>query len=79
LLAGRDEAGRELPLDERLAARLRATVIPVADEPTPLVRAARGIEQVFSPDLRQDVALADPLTFAQTRTTRADLHAVLPN
>ena len=78
-LAGRDEAGRELPLDDPLAARLRATVIPVADDPVALVRAALGIEEVFGPDLRQDAVLADQLTAVLTRIVQAGLRAALPN
>ena len=70
-LAGRDEAGQELPLDDPLAARLRATVIPVADDPVALVRAALGIEEVFGPDLRQDAVLADQLTAVLTRIVQA--------
>ncbi|HEX6015001.1 MAG TPA: hypothetical protein VFY87_25025, partial [Geminicoccaceae bacterium] len=78
-LAGHDEAGRELPLDDPLAARLRAAVVPVADDPAALVRAALGIEEVFGPDLRQDAVLEGQLTAALTRIVQAGVRAALPN
>ena len=78
-LSGRDEAGQELPLDDPLAARLRVTVAPVADDPVALVRAALEIEEVFSPDLRQDAVLADQLTAVLTRIAQAGLRAALPD
>ena len=46
-LTGRDESGRDLPLDDPLAARLRAAVAPVADDPAALVRAVLAVEEVF--------------------------------
>jgi fructuronate reductase len=78
-LAGRDEAGRELPLDDPLAARLRATVIPVSDDPAALVGAVLAIEEVFGPDLRQDAVLANQLTAVLTRIVQVGLCAALPN
>ena len=78
-LAGRDEAGRDLPLDDPLAARLRAAAAPVADDPAALVRAALAIEEVFGPDLRQDAALEDQLTAALARIARAGVRAALPS
>jgi mannitol-1-phosphate/altronate dehydrogenase len=78
-LAGHDEAGQELPLDDQLAARLRATVVPVADDPAALVRAALNVEEVFSPDLRQDAVLKGQLMAALTRIVQAGLRAALPN
>lgn len=77
-LIGRDEAGRELPLDDPLAARLRATVTPVADDPAALVRAVLAIEEVFGPDLRRDAVLASRLTATLTRIVELGTRAVLP-
>ena len=77
-LAGRDEAGRELPLDDPLAARLRAGVMPVADDPAAMVRAALAVEEVFGLDLRQDAALVEELTTVLARITRAGARAALP-
>jgi fructuronate reductase len=76
-LAGRDEAGRELPLDDPMAPRLRATVTPVAHDPAALVRAALGVEEVFGPDLRRDPALADQLTAVLTRMAQAGVRGAL--
>ena len=59
-------------------ARLRAVVMPVADDPAALVRAALAIEEVFGRDLRQDAALVDELTTALARLTRAGARAALP-
>jgi fructuronate reductase len=78
-LLGRDEAGRELPLEDPLADRLRATVAPVADDPAALVRAALAIEEVFGPDLRRDAALEGALAAAVARITRAGARAALPS
>jgi fructuronate reductase len=77
-LMGRDEAGQELPLEDPLAARLRATVATALDDPAALVRAALAIEEVFGPDLRQDTALTDQLTAALTRIVHAGVRAALP-
>jgi fructuronate reductase len=77
-LGGRDEAGRELPLDDPLAARLRATVAPVAHDPAAVVREALALEEVFGPDLRQDKALVDALTAALARITQAGVRTALP-
>jgi fructuronate reductase len=78
-LMGRDEAGRELPLEDPLAARLRATIAPVAGEPAALVRAALAIEEVFGPDLRQDAVLEGQLTAALARIARTGVCAALPS
>ena len=51
-LAGRDEAGEELPLDDPLVPRLRAVAASCAQEPAVLVRATLEIEEVFGRDLR---------------------------
>ena len=77
-LGGRDEAGRELPLDDPMAARLRATVVPAAHDPAALVRAALGIEEVFGRDLREDAALIDDLTAALDRLPRLGVRAAVP-
>ena len=61
------------------AGRLRATVIPVADDPVALVQAALEIEEVFGPDLRQDAVLAGQLTAVLTRIAQAGLRAALPD
>jgi fructuronate reductase len=66
-LTGRDEAGRDLPLDDPLAARLRAIAAPNANDPAALVRAALAVEEVFGPDLRRDTALEEQLTTAVAR------------
>lgn len=78
-LAGRDEAGRELPLDDPLAARLRAAAAPVAHDPAALVAAVLAIEEVFGHDLRQDAALTDQLTAALTRITQVGVRDALPS
>ena len=78
-LTGRDEAGRDLPLDDPLAARLRAAVAPVADDPAALVRAALAVEEVFGPDLRRDDALEEELTTVLARIARAGARAALPS
>jgi fructuronate reductase len=77
-LAGRDEAGRDLPLDDPLAARLRTTV-GAAPDPKATVQVALGIEEVFGRDLRQDAALVDQLTGALARVTRGGVRAALPD
>ena len=78
-LTGRDEAGRELPLDDPLAPRLRATAAATAHDPATLVRAVLEIEEVFGRDLRGDVALVDRLTAALDRIGNAGVRAVLPD
>lgn len=78
-LGGRDEAGRALPLDDPMAAQLRATVAPVAHDPVALVRAVLGIEAVFGRDLRQDEALVDELAAVLARMAQAGLRAALPD
>ena len=77
-LTGRDEAGRELPLDDPLAARLRATVTSVADDPAALVRAVLAIEEVFGPDLRRDAVLTDQLTVKLARIFEFGARPALP-
>jgi fructuronate reductase len=77
-LAGHDEAGRELPLDDPLAARLRAAAAPVTHDPAALVRAVLAIEEVFGADLRQDAALTNRLTAVLTRFEQAGVRAALP-
>jgi fructuronate reductase len=76
-LVGRDEAGRDVPLDDPLAARLREVVVPVADDPEALVQAALGIEEVFGSDLRQDAALSCQLADALTCIARSGVYAAL--
>ena len=76
-LTGRDEAGRDLPLDDPLADRLRAAVAPVADDPAGLVRAVLGIEEVFGADLQHDAVLGDQLTAAVARIAEAGVYATL--
>ena len=76
---GRDESGRDLPLDDPLAARLRAAVAPVADDPAALVRAVLAVEEVFGPDLRRDGALEEELTTVLARIARAGARAALPS
>ena len=78
-LAGRDEAGRELPLDDPLAARLRAAAAFLACDPGAVVRVALEIEEVFGPDLRADAVLVGQLTAALTRIYQAGLRAALPD
>jgi fructuronate reductase len=78
-LAGRDEAGRELALDDPLAARLRAAAAFLARDPGAVVRAALEIEEVFGPDLRADAVLVGQLTAALTRISQAGLRAALPD
>ena len=77
-LRGRDEAGRELPLDDPMAARLRAALAPAGDDPRALIQAALGIEEVFGRDLREDAALVDDLAAALDRLARAGVRATLP-
>jgi mannitol-1-phosphate/altronate dehydrogenase len=74
---GRDEAGRDLPLDDPLAARLRATVAVAAGDPAALVRAVLEIEEVFGHDWRQDAALVDQLIERLARIARAGVRAAL--
>jgi fructuronate reductase len=76
-LAGRDEAGRELPLDDPLAPRLRALAASYAQEPAALVRAALEIDEVFGRDLRQDAVLVDQLTAVLARVAHAGVRAAL--
>ena len=76
-LAGRDEAGRELPLDDPLAPRLRAVAASCAQDSAALVRAALEIEEVFGRDLRQDAALVDQLTAVLARVAHAGVRAAL--
>lgn len=75
-LAGRDEAGRELPLDDPMAPRLRAAAM---QEPAEAVRAVLAIEEVFGQDLRADAALAGRLTAVLTRIREAGLRHALPD
>lgn len=77
-LLGRDETGHDLPLDDPLAARLRATVVPVAGDPAALVRAALAIEEIFGTDLRQDTTLAEQLMARLTRIVEVGARAALP-
>jgi fructuronate reductase len=74
-LGGRDEAGRELPLDDPMAPRLRAAAV---HEPAAVVRTALGIDEVFGCDLREDRALIDQLTAVLTRIADAGLRKALP-
>jgi fructuronate reductase len=77
-LEGRDEAGRELPLDDPLAGRLRAALAPAAGDPAAVVRAALGVGEVFGRDLPEDAALVDDLTAALARIARAGVREALP-
>jgi fructuronate reductase len=77
-LVGRDESGRDLPLDDPLAARLRAVAGPHADDPASLVRAALALEDVFGPDLQRGTALQEQLTTALARIGRDGVRAALP-
>jgi fructuronate reductase len=77
-LLGRDEAGRELPLDDPMAERLRATMLPMAHDPAALARAALGIEEVFGRDLVLDEALVSDLATALDRFGRLGIRAALP-
>jgi fructuronate reductase len=76
-LGGRDEAGRELPLDDPLAPRLRATAAAMAHDPAALVRAVLEFEEVFGPELRHDDDLVDRLTGAFARIARGGVRAAL--
>jgi fructuronate reductase len=76
-LAGRDEAGRELPLDDPLAPRLRAIAASCAQDSAALVRAVLEIEEVFGRDLRQDAALVDQLTAVHARVAHNGVRAAL--
>jgi fructuronate reductase len=76
-LTGRDESGRDLPLDDPLAARLRAAIAPAAADPAALVRAVLAVEEVFGPDLRRDDALEEELTTVSARIARAGARAAL--
>jgi mannitol-1-phosphate/altronate dehydrogenase len=68
-----------LPLDDPLAARLRAVAGTNADDPAALVRAALAVEEVFGPDLRRDAALENELTTALARIVRGGARAALPS
>ncbi|MDP9145151.1 MAG: fructuronate reductase, partial [Actinomycetota bacterium] len=76
-LAGRDEAGRELPLDDPLAPRLRAVAASCSQDSAALVRAALEIDEVFGRDLRQDTALVDQLTAVHGRVAHDGVRAAL--
>jgi fructuronate reductase len=76
-LGGRDEAGRDLPLDDPLATRLRAVAAGADGDPAALVRTALAVEEVFGQDLRQDAGLIAELTRASARIAREGLRAVL--
>lgn len=76
-LTGRDEAGRELPLDDPLAPRLQAATAAANDDPKAVVLAALEIEEVFGRDLRQDGVLVERLASALTRITRGGVRAAL--
>ena len=78
-LSGRDEAGHELPLDDPLAPRLRATVISVADDPEALVRAALGSRRCSAPTYDRSAVLAHQLTAVLTQIVQAGQRAALPN
>jgi fructuronate reductase len=78
-LGGRDEAGRELPLDDPLALRLRAVAAPVAHDPAALVRAVLAVEEVFGRELREDEVLVDRLTAALARMTQVGVRDALPS
>jgi fructuronate reductase len=76
-LRGRDEAGRELPLDDPMAARLRAALAPAGDDPRALAEAALGIGAVFGRDLREDAGLVDDLAAALDRLARDGVRAAV--
>ena len=77
-LLGRDEAGRELPLDDPLAGRLRALAAPLADDPAALVEVVLAVEEIFGSDLPGDAGLVDELKVALTRIVRDGARAALP-
>lgn len=77
-LGGRDELGRELPLDDPMAGHLRAVATETgACGPAALVRAALAIDAIFGNDLGQDAVLVDELTARLARITRAGVLASL--
>ena len=76
-LQGRDEAGRELPLDDPLAGRLRAALAGCGDDPGRLVRAMLAIEAIFGRDLREDAALVEQLTARMALIGRRGVVAAL--
>ena len=77
-LAGRDEAGRDLPLDDPLAARLRIVAASSKGDPAALVSAALAVEEVFGQDLRQDAGLVEQLTHASARIAQGACARRLP-
>ena len=76
-LGGRDEAGKELPLDDPMATRLRAVAASAAGDPAALVRAALAIEEVFGRDLGEDAGLVEQLAQASARLGRNGVRAAL--
>ena len=78
-LDGVDEAGRELPLDDPLAGRLRAIAAAGAGDPAAAVQALLQVEEVFGRDLREDAELARQLAAALAQVRAQGIRATLSN
>ena len=77
IIAGRDDAGRPLVIDDPLAPRIAQTVGQATDSAT-VVERFLGIAEIFG-DLADDVALRDLLAAALSQLTRGGALAALRN
>jgi fructuronate reductase len=76
-LIGVDEAGRDLPLEDPLAGRLRAMAAALGSDPTSAVQALLSVEEVFGRDLRENVDLGRRLATALGQIGNLGLRATL--
>ncbi len=61
-VAGRDEAGRPIKVDDPLAAQFSAIADRHRDDPRSLARELLGIRAIFGDDLSRDPRFAEPVT-----------------
>ena len=74
---GADDAGRPLPLDDPLAARIRARLAAAPDNPAGVVDALLGLDTVFAPELAGDDTVRDLLIDWLTEFDKHGVEATL--
>jgi fructuronate reductase len=74
---GAADDGRELPLDDPLAERIRARLAAAPSTPAGVVEALLGLDTVFAPSLAADAELRDVLVSQLTAITKHGVAATL--
>jgi fructuronate reductase len=74
---GADDNGRPLPLDDPLAARIRARLVSAPATPAGVVDALLGLDTVFAPELADDGTVRDLLIEWLTEFDKHGVEATL--